>query len=154
MNRVLCRMFLKWVCLSKISGSNRQNKLNEHSKQIVRNDESAIESNLQTEVVSEEQQVRKSVTSIAAKDTNTELKSSSESDSFTKQHSTTASCENPSNKTSLTNLYAWGCTDLILEEYRRKGVSQMFEWQAECLLTIARVSESTFSSIRSAILNS
>lgn len=132
--------------------SNCQNKEHERSKQILRNDESAIESNLRTEVVLEEPQVRKSITSISAKDTNTGFKSSSESDSFTKQHNTTASYENPSNKTSLTNLYAWGCTDLILEEYRKKGISQMFEWQAECLLTIAQVSESTISPIPSAIL--
>lgn len=44
-------------------------------------------------------------------------------------------------RTSMTSLYAWGCTDLILEEYRKKGITQMFEWQAECLQSIAQVSE-------------
>lgn len=42
------------------------------------------------------------------------------------------------NKTSLSNLYAWGCTDLILDEYRKKGICEMFEWQAECLAQVSK----------------
>lgn len=112
-------------------------------------DESSNGFKNQTEAISEKQQFRKSDESISAKDTNIEVKSSSVSNSFTEKQITTINCENPSKETSLTNLYAWGCTDLILEEYRRKGISQMFEWQADCLQKIAQVSDSTFHSIPS-----
>lgn len=42
-------------------------------------------------------------------------------------------------ETSLTYLRTWGFTDLVIEEYRRRGISQMFDWQAECLQSLAQV---------------
>lgn len=37
------------------------------------------------------------------------------------------------NKCNITNLIQWGCSNAIIREYQKKGVKEMFEWQAECL---------------------
>lgn len=35
--------------------------------------------------------------------------------------------------TDMANLADWGCSNLVLNEYRKKGIERMFEWQADCL---------------------
>lgn len=93
-----------------------------------------------------------------AKNSTAEQNSSSESKLSTRKQNTPIRFQNQSkpiqqmqeahatgleltDRTSMTSLYAWGCTDLILEEYQKKGITKMFEWQAECLQSIAQVSE-------------
>lgn len=39
----------------------------------------------------------------------------------------------PQSETDIRNLIRWGCSDLILTEYRKKGIQNMFQWQADCL---------------------
>lgn len=40
-------------------------------------------------------------------------------------------------------LAAWGLPDLVLQRYAEKGITAMFEWQAECLCTDNILSKST-----------
>lgn len=128
-------------------GSNCCSNELEHSKQsLFRNEQPLNTSKVQSEVVMEKPQICELNSSNIDGKLFTEKRSiitkhQYESKLIQSEQEVSLS-EQLSNKTSLTNLYAWGCTDLILEEYRRKGISQMFEWQAECLLLIAQVSKS------------
>lgn len=45
----------------------------------------------------------------------------------------TSSRDLPSDGCDIRNLLRWGCNDLIVREYQKKGIKQMFQWQAECL---------------------
>lgn len=38
-----------------------------------------------------------------------------------------------SNRLSIENLGEWGCSAAIIKAYKKKGINEMFEWQAECL---------------------
>lgn len=37
------------------------------------------------------------------------------------------------NKLSIDNLTEWSCSASIIKAYKKKGIQEMFEWQAECL---------------------
>lgn len=39
----------------------------------------------------------------------------------------------PINKLSIDNLREWNCSASIVKAYKKKGILEMFEWQAECL---------------------